>query len=124
MQIADKYYLNYLAKFIADNLYYRDNFKKIIDYLDKKYCRDGNPSRFQSEISPVAKDVNLVLSLDSLKSTVSLNQVNNLPNISKFFLIDDLVRSEWMAALVDPPRFDELANASPKYRFIKATHSL
>ena len=35
MQIADKYYLNYLAKFIADNRYYRDNFEKIIDYRDK-----------------------------------------------------------------------------------------
>ena len=45
MQIADKYYLNYLAKFIADNRYYRDNFEKIIDYRDKKYCTDnGNPS--------------------------------------------------------------------------------
>ena len=44
MQIADKYYLNYLAKFIADNRYYRDNFEKIIDYRDKKYCTDnGNP---------------------------------------------------------------------------------
>ena len=70
--------------------------------------------RFQSEISPVAKDVNLVLSSDSVKSTVSFNQVNNLPNISQFFLIDDLARSEWMAALVGPSRFDELANASPK----------
>ena len=45
MQIADKYYLNYLAKFIADNRYYRDNFEKIIDYRDKKYCTDNdNPS--------------------------------------------------------------------------------
>ena len=45
MQIADKYYLNYLAKFIADNRYYRDNFEKIIDYRDKKYFTDnGNPS--------------------------------------------------------------------------------
>ena len=45
MQIADKYYLNYLAKFIADNRYYRDNFEKIIDYRDKKYCTDnGNPT--------------------------------------------------------------------------------
>ena len=44
MQIADKYYLNYLAKFIADNRYYRNNFEKIIDYRDKKYCTDnGNP---------------------------------------------------------------------------------
>ena len=46
MQIADKYYLNYLAKFIADNRYYRDNFEKIIDYRDKKYCTDnGNPNK-------------------------------------------------------------------------------
>ena len=50
------------------------------------------------EISPVAKDINLVLSSDSVRSTVSLNQVNNLPNTSQFFLIDDFVRSEWMAA--------------------------
>ena len=47
MQIADKYYLNYLAKFIADNRYYRDNFEKIIDYCDKKYCTDnGNPTEY------------------------------------------------------------------------------
>ena len=67
-----------------------------------------------AEISAVAKDVNLFLSSDSVKLTVSLNQVNNLPNISQYFLIDDLLRSEWMAALVGPPHFDELANVSPK----------
>ena len=45
MQSADKYNFNYLAKFIADNRYYRDNFEKIIDYRDKKNCTDnGNPS--------------------------------------------------------------------------------
>ena len=52
MQIADKDYLNYLAKFIADNRYYRDNFEKIIDYRDKKYCTDnGNPRRQGNEIN-------------------------------------------------------------------------
>ena len=45
MQSADKYYFNYLAKFIADNRYYRDNFENIIDYRDKKNCTDnGNPN--------------------------------------------------------------------------------
>ena len=45
MQSADKYNFNYLAKFIADNRYYRDNYEKIIDYRDKKNCTDnGNPS--------------------------------------------------------------------------------
>ena len=46
MQSADKYYFkfNYLAKFIADNRYYRDNFENIIDYRDKKNCTYyGNP---------------------------------------------------------------------------------
>ena len=44
MQSADKYYFNYLAKFIADNRYYRDNFENIIDYRDKNNCTDnGNP---------------------------------------------------------------------------------
>ena len=47
MQSADKYYFNYLAKFIADNRYYRDNFEKIIDYRDKKNCTDnGNPNLY------------------------------------------------------------------------------
>ena len=46
MQSADKYYINYLAKFIADNRYYRDNFENIIDYRDKKNCTEnGNPRR-------------------------------------------------------------------------------
>ena len=46
MQIADKYYL---AKFIADNRYDRDNFEKIIDYRDKKYCTDnGNLTEYTS----------------------------------------------------------------------------
>ena len=35
MQIAEKYYLNYLAKFIANNRYYRDNIEKIIDFAIK-----------------------------------------------------------------------------------------
>ena len=52
MQIADKYYLNYLAKFIADNRYYRDNFEKIIDYRDKKYCTDnGNPNPYPPRLA-------------------------------------------------------------------------
>ena len=38
MQSADKYYFNYLAKFIADN---RDNFVNIIDNRDKKNCTDN-----------------------------------------------------------------------------------
>ena len=37
--------ITYLAKFIVDNRYYGDNFEKIIDYRDKKYCTDnGNPT--------------------------------------------------------------------------------
>ena len=49
MQSADKYYFNNLAKFIADNRYYRDNFEKIIDYRDKKNCTDnGNPNQVLS----------------------------------------------------------------------------
>ena len=56
MQIADKYYLNYLAKFIADNRYYRDNFEKIIDYRDKKYCTDnGNPRKKAKSRTKVGK---------------------------------------------------------------------
>ena len=45
MQSAYKYHFNNVAKFIADNRYYRDNFEKIIDYRDKKFCADnGNPN--------------------------------------------------------------------------------
>ena len=51
MQIADKYYFNYLAKFSADNRYHRDNFENIIDYRDKKNCTvNGNPSQIPSQI--------------------------------------------------------------------------
>ena len=48
MYSADKYYFNYLAKFIADNRYYRDDFENIIDYCDKKYCTDNGSPNFKS----------------------------------------------------------------------------
>ena len=99
-----------------------DSFTAILaqDAQTAKHSSGFTSSFPVCEISPFAKDINLVLSSDSIRSTVSLNQINNLPNTSQFFLNDDLIRSEWMAALVGPPRFDELANTSPKDIFIKA----